>query len=84
MVDEVHSFDKALFSALKQLLEMFNLPVLCMTATLPKQRQKELAELGLTIFPQETSAFADLHENRVRPVIGCIRLGSTEKMRKQP
>jgi CRISPR-associated endonuclease/helicase Cas3 len=62
VIDEVHSFDKALFSALKQLLNMFNLPVLCMTATLPRQRQKELAELGLTIFPQAAAAFADLHE----------------------
>uniref|UniRef100_UPI004056957A CRISPR-associated helicase Cas3' n=1 Tax=Candidatus Electrothrix sp. TaxID=2170559 RepID=UPI004056957A len=75
VVDEVHSFDKALFSALKQLLEMFNLPVLCMTATLPKQRQRELAELGLTIFPQDTKAFENLHEKSSAPRYRVHSLG---------
>lgn len=62
VIDEVHSFDKALFSALKQLLATFHVPVLCMTATLPKQRRVELAELGMTIFPEDHKAFADLHD----------------------
>ncbi|MCI5151483.1 MAG: CRISPR-associated helicase Cas3', partial [Candidatus Electrothrix sp. MAN1_4] len=75
VVDEVHSFDKALFSALKQLLDNFNLPVLCMTATLPKQRQKELAELGLTIFPQDAATFADLHEKSSAPRYRVHSLG---------
>lgn len=60
VIDEVHSFNTALFSALKQFLANFNVPVLCMTATLPQQRQKEFAELGLEIFPQDPSAFSDL------------------------
>ncbi|MCI5163311.1 MAG: CRISPR-associated helicase Cas3', partial [Candidatus Electrothrix sp. AX5] len=75
VVDEVHSFDKALFSALKQLLATFNLPVLCMTATLPKQRQKELVELGLTIFPQDAATFADLHEKSSAPRYRVYSLG---------
>jgi CRISPR-associated endonuclease/helicase Cas3 len=62
VIDEVHSFDKALFSALKQLMATFDLPVLCMTATLPKQRRVELAELGLTLFPEDSSAFANLRD----------------------
>lgn len=60
VIDEVHSFDTALFSALKQFLANFSVPVLCMTATLPQQRQKELAELGMTIFPDDPAAFDDL------------------------
>jgi CRISPR-associated endonuclease/helicase Cas3 len=75
VVDEVHSFDKALFSALKQLLATFNLPVLCMTATLPKQRQKELVELGLTIFPQDAATFADLHKKSSAPRYRVYSLG---------
>jgi len=67
VVDEVHSFDKALFSALKQLLSNFNVPVLCMTATLPKQRRVELAELGLTTFPEDKKMFADLHDKAGAP-----------------
>ena len=42
VVDEVHSFDRAMFSALKDFLREFDVPVLCMTATLPKIRQTEL------------------------------------------
>ena len=61
VIDEVHSFDKPLFSALKQFLANFSVPTLCMTATLPRQRQKELAELGLAVFPQDPAAFIDLH-----------------------
>ncbi len=67
VVDEVHSFDKSLFSALKQLLTTFNVPVLCMTATLPKQRRIELAELGLALFPRDNLDFEDLHNKAGAP-----------------
>jgi len=67
VIDEVHSFDKALFSALKQLLNTFDVPVLCMTATLPKQRRIELAEHGLTVFPRDSKAFADLNDKAGAP-----------------
>ena len=34
VIDEVHSFDPAMFSSLKAFLQEFDVPVLCMTATL--------------------------------------------------
>ena len=41
VVDEVHSFDKSMFSTLKRFLEEFpDVPVLCMTATLPAERRE--------------------------------------------
>ena len=60
VVDEVHSFDRSLFSAMKRFLKSFNLPVLCMTASLPPQRQKDLEECGLQRFPDDAERFADL------------------------
>ncbi len=62
VVDEVHSFNTALFSALKQFLAAFNVPVLCMTATLPQQRQQELSELGMDVFPVSPGQFEDLRQ----------------------
>lgn len=62
VIDEVHSFDKSLFSALRSFLLYFDLPVLCMTASLPERRREELLECGLDAFPQELSAYPDLHD----------------------
>lgn len=42
--DEVHSFDNSMFSALKDFLKAFDVPVLCMTATLPQRRRVELVQ----------------------------------------
>ena len=45
VVDEVHSFDKSMFSTLKRFLREFpDVPVLCMTATLPATRRNDLVE----------------------------------------
>ena len=45
VVDEVHSFDKSMFSTLKRFLVEFpTVPVLCMTATLGAERRAELVE----------------------------------------
>jgi len=55
VVDEVHSFDPSMFSALKQFLRNFpTVPVLCMTATLPKTRRQQLhEECGLTVYDEK-------------------------------
>jgi CRISPR-associated endonuclease/helicase Cas3 len=45
VVDEVHSFDRAMFSALLGFLKAFDVPVLCMTATLQKGRRNQLQPL---------------------------------------
>lgn len=61
VIDEVHSFDRSLFSALKLFLKSFHLPVLCMTASLPPTRRKELEEeCGLEVFPRSMETFPDL------------------------
>lgn len=53
IIDEVHSFDRRMFDSLISFLKHFDLPVLCMTATLPKSRRDELVKAGLTVFPTE-------------------------------
>ena len=61
VIDEVHSFDKPMFSALKKFLKHFQVPVLCMTASLPENRKRDLEECGLDVFPQSITEFDDLH-----------------------
>jgi CRISPR-associated endonuclease/helicase Cas3 len=52
VIDEVHSFDVSMFSALKVFLKRLNVPVLCMTASLPLKRQEDLKDCGLEIYPK--------------------------------
>ncbi|MBN2380511.1 CRISPR-associated helicase Cas3' [candidate division WOR-3 bacterium] len=58
VIDEIHSFDTSLFSALKKFLKNFDVPVLCMTASLPAKRSEDMQECGLEIFPKDTKQFA--------------------------
>lgn len=51
IIDEVHSFDRRMFDGLVSLLHQFDVPVLCMTATLPPSRREELVNAGLRVFP---------------------------------
>ncbi|HEY3968073.1 MAG TPA: CRISPR-associated helicase Cas3' [Planctomycetaceae bacterium] len=61
VVDEVHSFDAGMFSALKQFLENFNVPVLCMTATLPTARINELREeVGMQVYDDKPGELATI------------------------
>jgi CRISPR-associated endonuclease/helicase Cas3 len=57
VVDEVHSFDRSMFSTLKRFLREFpDIPVLCMTATLPAERRKALVdECGLVDYSESIS-----------------------------
>lgn len=77
VIDEIHSFSKKMFDNLISFLEHFDIPVLCITATLPKARREQLtAKLenrkpgtGLDVFPkeQERSQLKDLKEAEERP-----------------
>ena len=67
VVDEVHSFDRSLFSSLKRFLREFDIPVLCMTASLPAQRQRDLVDCGLKVFPDDLREFADLQNIALLP-----------------
>lgn len=53
ILDEVHSYDLTMFEMLRSFLGQFDIPVLCMTATLPKRRAERLLERGITSFPRE-------------------------------
>ena len=80
VIDEVHSFDKSLFSVLKRFLQHFDVPVLCMTASLPAVRRNELAqECGLHIFPEEENCFDDLDAIANMPRYRVQHLESAEE-----
>jgi CRISPR-associated endonuclease/helicase Cas3 len=51
IIDEVHSFDRQMFRSLIAFLDNFDVPILCMTATLPPSRQAELQRAGLRLYP---------------------------------
>ncbi len=61
VIDEVHSFDRNMFAALKAFLREFDVPVLCMTATLPNDRRDELAtECGLKVYDDRKGELATI------------------------
>jgi CRISPR-associated endonuclease/helicase Cas3 len=64
IIDEVHSFDQRMFKNLIAFLQAFNLPVLCMTATLTPARREALINVGLRPYPNvnEPSVLASLEE----------------------
>ena len=66
MVDEIHSFDRGMFAVLKAILQNFDVPVLCMTASLPSLRREELVqECGLTLYDEKPG--------RLAAVAGAVR-----------
>ena len=68
VVDEIHSFDKVMFSALTKFLKQFDVPVLCMTATLSAERRRTLTdECLLQLFPKTLEGLDDLKEKAQRP-----------------
>jgi CRISPR-associated endonuclease/helicase Cas3 len=73
VIDEVHSFDHAMFSALKCFLNEFDVPVLCMSATVPEERRTQLTgSCGLKLpaakRPADLQAIADAKRYRLRRV----------------
>lgn len=89
VIDEVHSFDRSMFSGLKGFLRTFDVPVLCMTATLPNDRRDDLAACGLQVCdekPGELRGIAEapryvLHRVDEREAIDCIRKALSEGQR---
>jgi CRISPR-associated endonuclease/helicase Cas3 len=69
IIDEVHSFDQRMFDSLVSFLENFDIPVLCMTATLPPSRRERLKKAGLTVYPTEMNRYLlpDLEEKESHP-----------------
>jgi len=79
VVDEVHSLDEEFFSSLKSFLKHFDLPVLCMTATLPAPRRRDMEECGLTVFPEDLGQFEDLQRKAAAPRYRCKLLVDKEE-----
>lgn len=69
IIDEVHSFDLHMFDNLICFLKTFDVPVLCMTATLPPSRRSQLIGAGLRVYPtpDERLELADLEEKEKHP-----------------
>ncbi|MCU1263770.1 MAG: cas3 [Acidobacteria bacterium] len=69
IVDEVHSYDFKMFEALINFLRTFNLPVLCMTATLTPKRIEELEELRFQKYPkpEDDEELSDLRDAEKHP-----------------
>lgn len=69
IIDEVHSFDRHMFDNLICFLKTFDVPVLCMTATLSPSRRRELIDAGLRPYPNvdERVELADLEEKENHP-----------------
>lgn len=67
--DEVHSYDPRMFRNLLGFLEAFDVPVLCMTATLPPHRRRQLEDRGrLCTFPgvEHRAQLLDLEQQEER------------------
>lgn len=82
VIDEVHSFDQSLFSALKRFLKAFRVPVLCMTASLPRNRVTDLQKCGLEVFPANPADFEDLARAAQLKRYRARRIASEEEARK--
>lgn len=71
VVDECHSFDKKMFSALLGFLREFEVPVLCMTATMQAGRKDQLRKLVERVYedrPDDLATIADAPRYRVKRV----------------
>lgn len=68
VLDEVHSYDQRMFNSLIAFLKEFDVPVLCMTATLPNSRKAQLLE-KLVEFPtqEERLKFQELQVTEDKP-----------------
>ena len=62
--DEVHSYDRVMWQALVDFLRNFDVPTLCMTATLPEGRRRDLATCLSRVYPDavEAEQFVELAE----------------------
>lgn len=70
VIDEVHSFSRGMFDNLISFLKHFEIPVLCMTATLPESRQTELVrQVGLQVFSADDDEELKDTEERPRYIV---------------
>lgn len=85
VLDEVHSYDRRMFDNLLAFLGAFDVPALCMTATLPPHRRRWLEEQGLRVFPNadERQELHDLEQQEARPRYVVRRVAGQGEAREQ-
>jgi CRISPR-associated endonuclease/helicase Cas3 len=76
--DEIHSYDPKMWNALVTFLEQFDVPVLCMTATLPPSRRVQLERCGLQSYPSAAQS-RDLHDLEDKETCPRYRLAATSQ-----
>ena len=77
--DEIHSYDPSMWNALVAFLERFDVPVLCMTATLPPTRRQQLERVGgLRTYPS-ADQMRELHDLAANEAHPRYRLRETTK-----
>jgi CRISPR-associated endonuclease/helicase Cas3 len=77
--DEIHSYDPKMWNALVTFLERFDVPVLCMTATLPPARRQQLeGRCGLRSYPN-ASEMHELSDLAAKESCPRYRLASTTR-----
>lgn len=79
VIDEVHSFSTKMFDNLITFLKNFDIPVLCMTATLSQQRQEHLVQAGLEVFPAASNQELQLIEQHPRYDIQLVDYETARK-----
>lgn len=84
IIDEVHSFDERMFETLICFLKQFDIPVLCMTATLPNSRKENLENVGLRVYPskEEQAELKDLEKAETHPRYNLKIVGNEDEAMK--
>ncbi len=77
--DEIHSYDPKMWNALVTFLSRFDVPVLCMTATLPPGRRRQLEEIcKLRTYPTALD-MQDLQDLEAKETCARYRLEATSE-----
>jgi len=80
VVDEVHSFDRKMFTALERFINFFDIPVLCMTATLTGYRRSILIDhCQLQAFPEREKDYEDLQRQSTIPRYSLRKIPNCEE-----
>lgn len=82
VIDEVHSFSFGMFKNLISFLKNFDIPVLCMTATLPKSRQRQLVERNLQVFSSVADEELEKLENSDRYILKADIKATNEPLKE--
>ncbi len=72
IIDEIHSMDNKSFSTIIKFLDNFDVPVLCMTATLDNNRISQLKEKGMEIYEDHKKNILIKNNDEKKYIINLI------------